>query len=291
MAGVPWAPGAWRRWLPSRRRSLPPSGRYERPKRPTTLRETLVSRYCLSCHRRQDPDPGRARELQTIGTRRRSATTVNRRRGKRSPASCGPDRCPRQAGRRPDEAAYKAALASLESALDGVAAAHPNPGPHRHVPAPEPHRVPQRGPRPAGAGGRRHRPAAGRLVELRLRQHHGGRSLADAARAVRLRGREDQPARGRAGRPGAGRRHGADPSGRDAGEAHRGVAGRHAGRGHRRAHVRRRRPLRGLGAPGARSQRACRGPERAPSVGAAAGRRADGAVHGGAASPTAKTRR
>ena len=35
---------------------------------------------------------------------------------------------PPAGGRRPDEAAYKAALTSLESALDGVAAAHPNPG-------------------------------------------------------------------------------------------------------------------------------------------------------------------
>ena len=42
--------------------------------------------------------------------------------------------------------------------------------------------------------------AAGRRGESRIRQHHGGRPVADAARPIRIRGSEDQPAGGRCSR-------------------------------------------------------------------------------------------
>ncbi len=75
--------------------------------------------------------------------------------------------------------------------------AHPNPG--RPAAAPrQPRRIRERDPRFARARGRRHGAAAGRRLELRLRQHRGlARRLAGAARALRRRGRQDQPPRDR----------------------------------------------------------------------------------------------
>ena len=100
----------------------------------------------------------------------------------------------------------------------------------RHVPAAEPHRVPQRDPRPPGARRRCRRSAAGRLVELRVRQRDRRRLVSDAARALRLGGRKNQQACRGAHRLVARRRNGADSSGPHAGDARRRPANRHTRR-------------------------------------------------------------
>ena len=84
---------------------------------------TLVSRYCLSCHNDRTRTAGLA--LQTINAQ---ALGDNREAWEKVARKLRARQMPPAGGRRPDEAAYKAALTSLESALDGVAAAHPNPG-------------------------------------------------------------------------------------------------------------------------------------------------------------------
>ncbi len=85
---------------------------------------------------------------------------------------------------RPEEAAYDALIAHLETSLDKVAAANPESWPHRHLPAAEPDRVPERDPRSAQRGSRRRHAAAERRLEPRLRQHQRRRAFADAARTV-----------------------------------------------------------------------------------------------------------
>ena len=83
----------------------------------------LVNRYCLSCHNDRTRTAGLALETingQALGDNWEAWEKVARKLRARQMPPAG--------GRRPDEAAYKAALASLESALDGLAAAHPNPG-------------------------------------------------------------------------------------------------------------------------------------------------------------------
>ena len=83
----------------------------------------LVNQYCLSCHNSRTQTAGLA--LDTISAEDLDANweawekVVRKLRARQMPPA---------GGRRPDEAAYRAALASLESALDSVAAATPNPG-------------------------------------------------------------------------------------------------------------------------------------------------------------------
>ena len=84
---------------------------------------SLVNRYCLSCHNDRTRTAGLALEsinTQALGDNREAWEKVARKLRARQMPPAG--------GRRPDEAAYQAALASLESALDGLAAAQPNPG-------------------------------------------------------------------------------------------------------------------------------------------------------------------
>ena len=83
----------------------------------------LVNRYCLSCHNDRTRTAGLALETingQALGDNWEAWEKVARKLRARQMPPAG--------GRRPDEAAYKAALASLEGALDGLAAAHPDPG-------------------------------------------------------------------------------------------------------------------------------------------------------------------
>ena len=90
---------------------------------PKPAYHTLVNTYCLSCHNNKMKAGGL--ELDAINAQR---PNDHRTRGKRSFASFAPGRCRRFGARRPDEAAYTAALASLEPSLDRLAAATPNPG-------------------------------------------------------------------------------------------------------------------------------------------------------------------
>ena len=84
---------------------------------------SLVNRYCLSCHNDRTRTAGLA--LETVNTQ---ALGDNWEAWEKVARKLRARQMPPAGGRRPDEAAYKAALASLESALDGLTAAHPNPG-------------------------------------------------------------------------------------------------------------------------------------------------------------------
>ena len=83
----------------------------------------LVNRYCLSCHNDRTRTAGLALETvnaQPLGDNRETWEKVVRKLRARQMPPAG--------GRRPDEAAYTAALASLETAVDRLAAERPNPG-------------------------------------------------------------------------------------------------------------------------------------------------------------------
>ena len=191
---VCWRPPSSSRWRRARRGRPPP-----RRLRPTSRSWT---RYCLSCH---DDDKKRAglsfeKVLDHDVAQHPEVweKVVRKLRARQMPP----------AGRtRPDERDLRRGrLASLEASLDRAAAARPNPGRTDDVPAAEPHRVPERHPRPAGARHRRDGAAAGGRVQPRLRQRDGRRPLADAAGPLHHGGAEDQPAGGRqrrAGRPAA----------------------------------------------------------------------------------------
>ena len=83
----------------------------------------LVNQYCLSCHNSRTQTAGLA--LDTISAEDLDA---NWEAWEKVARKLRARQMPPAGGRRPDEAAYRAALASLESALDSVAAATPNPG-------------------------------------------------------------------------------------------------------------------------------------------------------------------
>ena len=83
----------------------------------------LVGRYCLACHsdRRRTADLSlEAINAQPLEAHAETWEKVARKLRARQMPPVG--------GRRPDEAAYRTALASLESELDDLAAAHPRPG-------------------------------------------------------------------------------------------------------------------------------------------------------------------
>ena len=83
----------------------------------------LVGRYCLSCHndRRRTADLS----LEAINTQPLAAHSETWEKVARKLRA---RQMPPAGGRRPDEAGYRSALASLEGALDRRAAADPNPG-------------------------------------------------------------------------------------------------------------------------------------------------------------------
>ena len=84
---------------------------------------TLVSSYCLSCHNSKAKAGGL--ELDTINTKDPAEhwdvweKVVRKLEARQMPPA---------GSRRPDEAAYTAALDALEHSLDGLSAARPNPG-------------------------------------------------------------------------------------------------------------------------------------------------------------------
>ena len=83
----------------------------------------LVGRYCLSCHndRRRTADLS----LETIN---REPLAAHSETWEKVARKLRARQMPPAGGRRPDEAGYRSALASLEGALDRRAAADPNPG-------------------------------------------------------------------------------------------------------------------------------------------------------------------
>ena len=83
----------------------------------------LVGRYCLSCHsdRRRTADLS----LETINAQPLEAHAETWEKVARKLRA---RQMPPVGGRRPDEAAYGTALASLENELDALASAHPRPG-------------------------------------------------------------------------------------------------------------------------------------------------------------------
>jgi len=90
---------------------------------PQTPPRELVNRYCVGCHNERLKTGGLA--LDTIATQDIARNTsvwehvVRRLRARTMPPAGLP---------RPDEAAYSAAVSALETSLDRIAAAHPDPG-------------------------------------------------------------------------------------------------------------------------------------------------------------------
>ena len=84
---------------------------------------TLVDRYCLACH--SDRTRTADLSLQTINAQPLEANTATWEKVARKLRA---RQMPPAGGRRPNEADYRTALASLESSLDRLAAANPNPG-------------------------------------------------------------------------------------------------------------------------------------------------------------------
>ena len=148
----------------------------------------LVDEYCLSCHDEDHKKGGLALDTvaaEDVAKHPEVWEKVVRKLRARQMPPVGKER--------PDEATYDAVIASLETSLDRAAAAHPNPGRTATHPPAHPNRIPERHPRSARARRRRRVAAAGRRVQLRLRQRDGRRSVADAAGPLRVGGGEDQP--------------------------------------------------------------------------------------------------
>ena len=119
-------------------------------------------------------------------------------------------------------------------------------GPRRAGAAPaQSHRIRERDPRSAGARRRRRGAAAARRVERRVRQHRRrAERVAVADPGLRVRGDEDQPARGRRPHADADAGHLSRSRRAGAGSPHRGPAARHARRHAGPAHVSARRRIR-----------------------------------------------
>ena len=90
---------------------------------PVAAPRALVNNYCLTCHNNRAKAAGL--ELDTISAR---ALDENPEVWEKVVRKLRSRQMPPVGVRRPDEATYEAALASLEASLDGLAAAHPNPG-------------------------------------------------------------------------------------------------------------------------------------------------------------------
>ena len=151
----------------------------------------------------QRQDQGGGFELDAMNTQ---DVGQHRTCGRRSCASFARVRCRRSGARRPDEAAYSrsAGVAGIvaRSSGRGVAESWAD----RYVPASQPHRVPQRHSRPPGARYRcRARCLPSDSSSYGFDNVTVGEPVADAARALRVGSREDQPAGGRTPGPFGGR--------------------------------------------------------------------------------------
>ena len=156
----------------------------------------LLDRYCVTCHNdAQRQRGGIPISLQTVDMADVGANAsvwenvVRKLRAGMMPPAGRP---------RPDRTAHDGLVSWLEAELDPRRRRAPEPRPHGDLPLPEPHGVPQRHPRPAGAGCRRGGAAAGRRRELRLRQHRRRAAAQRVAHgALSGGGGADQPDRGR----------------------------------------------------------------------------------------------
>ena len=90
---------------------------------PESAHRTLVTSYCLSCHNNRTKTAGL--ELDTIAAQE---PDDNREAWEKVVRKLRARQMPPAGARRPDESTYTAALASLESSLDSLAATRPNPG-------------------------------------------------------------------------------------------------------------------------------------------------------------------
>jgi hypothetical protein len=156
--------------------AAPPQQPAAAPAPATSPQRALVNQYCMGCHNEK---------LKTAGLELNSANIDH--------VEQNPDVCRREVAQgsralhaaawpsRPDEKTTKASLC-LETSLDR---APPQPNPAERNPAPpQPDRVSKRDSRPAFAGRRCHGASPQRRFELRLRQHHGRRLVANIARKV-----------------------------------------------------------------------------------------------------------
>ena len=84
---------------------------------------TLVSTYCVSCH--NSKVKAGSLQLDAINTQDLSA---HHEAWEKVALKLRAHQMPPQGARQPAEAAHAAALTSLEAALDGLSASHPNPG-------------------------------------------------------------------------------------------------------------------------------------------------------------------
>jgi mono/diheme cytochrome c family protein len=111
--------------VPAAQQSRPASqaATVDRSASPATPYRALVSTYCLSCHNSRVK--AGALELDTMNTQDLSA---HHEAWERVVLKLRARQMPPQGARQPDEAAHVAALTALEGALDGLAAAEPNPG-------------------------------------------------------------------------------------------------------------------------------------------------------------------
>ena len=129
----------------------------------------LLDRYCVTCHneagrrRGSVPISLQSADLAAIGADAGVWESVVRklRAGMMPPAGRG--------AARSGDARAAGGVAGGRAGSRGRRTAEP--GTDRNLPPPEPRGVPQRRPRPAGAGRGRRGAAAGRRCELRLRQH------------------------------------------------------------------------------------------------------------------------
>ncbi len=234
----------------------------------------LVESYCLDCHDRNQHEAGLSLE-DVVGGRLSEHGEVWEKVVKKLRTR----QMPPFGEARPAEAEYDTAVASLENALDRAAEAKPNPGRTATIRRLTRTEYQERDPRPARARRGRHVAAAGRRVELRLRQRDRRRSPAHAARALHLSGREDQPACGRQRGPIAGRRHGQDRARPHAGRTPRGAAHRHARRCGCAVHVPAGRGVRNTGQTETGPRREGRGSERGARSRRAPGSRARPGAH------------
>ena len=250
-----------------------PAARGQAAPPPSTERAAIarfVDLYCVSCHNAEDKAANLALEalgVDDVGRNAEAWEKVVRKLVARQMPPAGEIR--------PTGRSYDRVVDSLAGALDRAASEDPRPA-GRHVPPPQPDRVPERDPGLAGRQRRRGGAPASGPVRSRLRQRDGRRPLAHAAGPVHHRGPEDQPPGRRQPGPFARWRHDPHPRRPDPGGARRGPAGRDARRRPHPLHVPAGRRVRDSGPPGAGSQRARGGLARHARAGGAAGPRPQG---------------
>ena len=158
---------------------------------PSTDRAT-IDRYCVTCHNSRNSN----RRPRTRHAGRHARCRLRRDVGRRSSARFAPAPCrrlDRLALTTPPTTRCLPISRGARSRRRGASKSWP----HRHVPAADPHRVPERDPRSPRARRRRRRAAAARRCELRLRQRGRGRPVADADRTLPLRRAESDAPGGR----------------------------------------------------------------------------------------------